>query len=212
MTNFLIHAFSPSILTKLEQKTSFSFAHATSTKIETEIASHVTPIFYRQKKKTWTREGRNLAGRISRNSAGSPPFVPAPLGLFLRADETRYYGCVSRFIPVSISRLADKRPATLLPPPLLRSLEVRKRVWRLSTDVSDFTVRHTRVISRRIKIHSSGWSKSERNSIHRRSHRPSPLFFFPSYEIMDSFSTNVSHVWRLNIDTGNESGNADDDA
>lgn len=212
MTNFLIHAFSPSILTKLEQKTSFSFAHATSTKIETEIASHVTPIFYRQKKKTWTREGRNLAGRISRNSAGSPPFVPAPLGLFLRADETRYYGCVSRFIPVSISRLADKRPATLLPPPLLRSLEIRKRVWRLSTGVSDFTVRHTRVISRRIKIHSSGWSKSERNSIHRRSHRPSPLFFFPSYEIMDSFSTNVSHVWRLNIDTGNESGNADDDA
>lgn len=212
MTNFLIHAFSPSILTKLEQKTSFSFAHATSTKIETEIASHVTPIFYRQKKKTWIREGRNLAGRISRNSAGSPPFVPAPLGLFLRADETRYYGCVSRFIPVSISRLADKRPATLLPPPLLRSLEVRKRVWRLSTGVSDFTVRHTRVISRRIKIHSSGWSKSERNSIHRRSHRPSPLFFFPSYEIMDSFSTNVSHVWRLNIDTGNESGNADDDA
>lgn len=212
MTNFLIHAFSPSILTKLEQKTSFSFAHATSTKIETEIASHVTPIFYRQKKKTWTREGRNLAGRISRNSAGSPPFVPAPLGLFLRADETRYYGCVSRFIPVSISRLADKRPATLLPPPLLRSLEVRKRVWRLSTGVSDFTVRHTRVISRRIKIHSSDWSKSKRNSIHRRSHRPSPLFFFPSYEIMDSFSTNVSHVWRLNIDTGNESGNADDDA
>ena len=163
MTNFLIHAFSPSILTKLEQKTSFSFAHATSTKIETEIASHVTPIFYRQKKKTWTREGRNLAGRIS-------------------------------------------RPATLLPPPLLRSLEVRKRVWRLSTGVSDFTVRHTRVISRRIKIHSSGWSKSERNSIHRRSHRPSPLFFFPSYEIMDSFSTNVSHVWRLKIE-GNESGN-----
>lgn len=205
MTNFLIHAFSIDPH-EAWTKTSFSFAHATSTKIETEIASHVTPIFYRQKKKTWTREGRNLAGRISRNSAGSPPFVPAPLGLFLRADETRYYGCVSRFIPVSISRLADKRPATLLPPPLLRSLEVRKRVWRLSTGVSDFTVRHTRVISRRIKIHSSGWSKSKRNSIHRRSHRPSPLFFFPSYEIMDSFSTNVSHVWRLKIE-GNESGN-----
>lgn len=205
MTNFLIHAFS---IDPHEAWTKNKLLLRTRNinKNRNWNCKSRHAYLLSAKKKTWTREGRNLAGRISRNSAGSPPFVPAPLGLFLRADETRYYGCVSRFIPVSISRLADKRPATLLPPPLLRSLEVRKRVWRLSTGVSDFTVRHTRVISRRIKIHSSGWSKSERNSIHRRSHRPSPLFFFPSYEIMDSFSTNVSHVWRLKIE-GNESGN-----
>lgn len=132
----MIRAFPPSILLKLEQKQVFC-AHMQhrqnrSPKFETEIASHVTPIFYRQKserdeeanvdQKERGGQGRNLAGRISRNSAGSPPFVsfvPAPLGLFLRADETRYYGCVSRFIPVSISRLADKRPATLIPSPLV---------------------------------------------------------------------------------------------
>lgn len=122
MINFLIRVFYPSSWSLNKNKFSPRMQHQQnrSPKFETEIASHVTPIFYRQK--TWTREGhgRNLAGRISRNSAGSPPFVsfvPAPLGLFLRADETRYYGCVSRFIPVSISRLADKRPATLIPPP-----------------------------------------------------------------------------------------------